>query len=38
MCSACHEAFALSVGGGMCSWSEDAGKTWNALYRVDKAK
>jgi hypothetical protein len=28
----------LPVGGGMCSWSEDAGKTWNSLYHVDKAK
>ncbi|MGO9108575.1 MAG: hypothetical protein ACLP9L_05015 [Thermoguttaceae bacterium] len=31
-------ALRLPVDGGMCSWSEDAGKTWNALYRVDKAK
>jgi hypothetical protein len=28
----------LPVGGGWCSWSTDDGKTWNALYRVDKAK
>ncbi len=31
-------ALRLPVGGGMCSWSEDDGKTWNALYHVDKAK
>ncbi len=31
-------ALRLPVAGGMCSWSEDAGKTWNALYRVDIAK
>jgi hypothetical protein len=31
-------ALRLPVGGGMCSWSTDDGKTWNALYRVDKAK
>jgi hypothetical protein len=28
----------LPVGGGTCSWSTDNGKTWNALYHVDKAK
>jgi hypothetical protein len=28
----------LPVNGGICSWSTDDGKTWNALYRVDKAK
>ena len=28
----------LPVGGGTCSWSTDDGKTWNALYQVDKAK
>ena len=31
-------ALRLPVGGGRCSWSTDEGKTWNALYRVDKAK
>ena len=31
-------ALRLPVGGGTCSWSTDDGKTWNALYRVDKAK
>jgi len=25
-------------GGGSRSWSTDEGETWNALYRVDKAK
>ena len=28
----------LPVGGGTCAWSTDDGKTWNALYHVDKAK
>jgi len=28
----------LPVGGGTCSWSTDDGKTWNALYHVDRAK
>jgi len=28
----------LPVGGGMCSWSTDDGKAWNAIYHVDKAK
>jgi hypothetical protein len=28
----------LPLGGGACSWSTDDGKTWNALYRVEKAK
>ncbi len=28
----------LPVGGGMCSWSTDEGKTWNELYHVDRAK
>ena len=28
----------LPVGGGMCSWSTDEGKTWNAIYHVEKAK
>jgi len=28
----------LPVGGGMCFWSTDDGTTWNALYRVDKAR
>lgn len=28
----------LPVGGGSCSWSTDDGKTWNALYHVDRAK
>jgi len=28
----------LPVGGGTCSWSTDDGKTWNALYHVDKGK
>ena len=31
-------ALRLPVGGGWCSWSTDDGKTWNSLYRVDKAK
>ena len=31
-------ALRLPVGGGTCSWSTDDGKTWNALYRLDKAK
>ena len=31
-------ALRLPVGGGRCSWSTDGGKTWNALYHVDKAK
>jgi hypothetical protein len=28
----------LPVGGGTCSWSTDDGKTWNAIYHLDKAK
>jgi len=28
----------LPVGGGRCSWSTDDGKTWNALYHLEKAK
>ena len=31
-------ALRLPVGGGTCSWSTDDGKTWNALYHVDRAK
>jgi hypothetical protein len=31
-------ALRLPIGGGMCAWSTDDGKTWNALYRVEKAK
>jgi hypothetical protein len=31
-------ALRLPVDGGWCSWSTDEDKTWNALYRVDKAK
>jgi hypothetical protein len=31
-------ALRLPVNGGMSSWATDDGKTWNALYRVDKAK
>lgn len=31
-------ALRLPVAGGMCSWSTDDGKTWNDLYRVDRAK
>ena len=33
-----HMKFRLPVAGGMCSWSTDGGKTWNAIYRVRKAK
>jgi hypothetical protein len=28
----------LPVDGGTCSWSTNDGKTWNALYQVEKAK
>ena len=28
----------LPVDEGICSWSTDDGKTWNALYHVDKTK
>lgn len=31
-------ALRLPVGGGTCAWSTDDGKTWNALYHVDKAQ
>jgi len=31
-------AIRLPVGSGTCSWSTDNGKTWKALYRVDKEK
>jgi hypothetical protein len=30
------EARRLPVDGRTCSWSTDEGKTWNALYHVDK--
>ncbi len=31
-------ALRLPVIGGWCSWSTDDGRTWNALYQVEKAK
>lgn len=31
-------ALRLPIGGGMCSWSTDGGRTWNRLYQVVRIK